>query len=360
MKPALAVFHAGIDQLIVFLERTEHEQELIALLNERQGKLPVREAELLNRLIAASTSTKQYIYAVAIVSLYGLLERLVDSLISSFVMHLGDFGGSFQQLPEAIKKNHLPRSLALAEALLKDRFRTETTHAQVIANLHSCLSSGQNYKLNGLAFALHRGNLNLGRIAEMLNDVGAQHHLRRVVRTPTFLRYFQNLEPERDVQRLADDDLTTLFEPIDDLVERRNDVSHGVVQVDEIQSVGLLKDRCAFVRAYGVGLYEMLLQDALKYTAEIGVAQALGRPIKIYNNRIVCFEASCRVAVGDQIFALTADVREPVRCGTIASIEIDRVERTEIMTDAPIKFGVQVGFHANGGYDYFSLPGDRL
>lgn len=360
MKPALADFHSGIDQLVLFLERTEREQELIALLNERKDDLPTHEAEILKRLTAASTNTKQYIYAVAIVSLYGLLERLVDGIVSAFVMQLGEFGTSFRVLPEVIQKNHLPQSLALADALLKDRFRTETTHEQVIANLHSCFSGAKGYKLNGSAFALHRGNVNLVRITEMLSGVGAQHHLMRVVRTPTFLRFLQNLEPERDIRAMNDTDLKILLEPIDDLVERRNDISHGVVQVDDIQSVGLLKDRCAFVHAYGTGLYEMLLQDTLKYAADIGAAQALGKPIAVFNNTVVCFEAECHIAQGDQIFAVTADTLEPIRHSAIVSLEFDHVAQTEIAATTPIKFGAKVEFHANDGHEYYSLPAGRL
>ncbi len=360
MKPVLADFHAGVDQLVVFLSRTEREQELIALLNTRKDALPEREATLLGDLIASSTNAKQYIYAVAIVSLYGLLERLVDGLINGFVAHLGDFSGSYDDLPEVIRDNHLPQSLALAEAMLKDRFRGETTHQQLIANLHSCLSGEKGYKLNGSAFALHRGNVNLGRISEMLKGIGAQHHLQRVVRTPAFLALLKKLDAERQLQVMGDEGSRKLLEPIDDLVERRNDISHGVVQVADIESVGLLKERSDFVRAYGTGLYEMLLQNALKYAAEIGVAQPLGTPIEVYNKTIVCFEANCRITVGDYIFAITGDAAEPVRYSALDSLEIDRVRQEEIVSTSPVKFGAKVLFHANKRYNYFSLPAERL
>ena len=112
--------------------------------------------------------------------------------------------------------------------------------------------------------------------------------------------------------------------------------------------------------AYGVGLLEIFLHDTLKYTAEIGVAQTLGRPIKVHNNRIVCFETVCRIAVGDQLFALTSDALEPVRVSAIASLQIGRVDQQEIVTATPIQFGAQVSFHANDGYDYYSLPDDQL
>lgn len=360
MKSAIADFKAGIAQLLVFLDRIEHEQELIMLLKERQHKLPAHEAELLSILIDTATNTKQYIYTVSIVSLYGLLERMVDNLVIGFVVRLGKFSKLFDGLPEVIRKNHLPYSLALADALLKDSFRTETTHEKVIANLHSCLSGSTAYKLNGSAFALHRGNINLNRISEMLAGVGVENHLKRVVLTPAFLHFLSGMEPDRNIRELNDSELKSLFDPIDDLVDRRNGVSHGIVLVDDIESVGLLKERCTFVSAYGDGLFELLLHDILRYTAEFGIAQMLGRPIKVHDNRIVCFETACRIAVGDLLFALTSDALKPVRVGAIASLQIDHVDQQEIVTSTPIRFGAQVSFHANDGYDYYSLSEDQL
>jgi hypothetical protein len=360
MKSALADFRAGIDQLLIFLDRTEYEQELIGLLNERKRDLPTLETELLNHLIGTATNTKQYIYTVAIVSLYGLLECLVDNLVIGFVIQLGNFSRSFEQLPDVIRRNHLPYSLALADALLKDRFRAETTHEQVIANLHSCLSESTSFRLNGSAFALHRGNLNLNRITEMLGGIGVQQHLRRLVRISTFSHFIKEKAVDRDVLSLTDGELKSLFDPIDDLVERRNGVSHGVVQVDDIESVDLLKDRCAFVCAYGDGLFVLLQNDIIKHAAEVGVAQALGHPIKVYDHKIVCFEVACRIAVGDLLFALTSDNMEPVRSSAISCLQINRANQQEIVTDTPIQFGAQVSFYANDQYDYYSLPADRL
>lgn len=360
MKPALADFHAGVDRLVAFLERTEHEHELMVMLNVRRHELPDRESELLGRLIAGATNTKQYVYAVSIVSLYGLLERLVDSLVSSFVMHLGEFGEKFESLPEVVRKNHYSKSLELAEALLKDKFRTETTRERIIANLHSCFLGGSDFTLNGSAFALHRGNLNLGRITEMLAGIGTVPHIKRVVRTKTFGAVLSTLNPERNIPGLLDSDLVNLLEPIDALVERRNDVSHGALRIDQLESVELLKGRCTFVRAYGTGLYEVLLQDAMKHAAHLGAARCLGQPVQVVDNRIVCFEASGPISVGDRLFAVTPNALEPVRHSEIVRIEIDRVAHQRIEAAAPIRFGVEVGFHANPAHAYYTLSAEVL
>lgn len=356
MKSTLADCQAGIDQLLKFLERTEFEQELLAMLNERKQELSTSEADLLSHLVATATNTKQYVYTVAIVSLYGLVERLVDGLVSGYIVQLSRCTKVYENLPDEVRNNHLPYSLALADAVIKDKFRTESTNEKIIANLHSCLSAANDYKLNGPAFSLHRGNVTLSRISEMLSGAGVKQHLNRVARTPTFTCYLVKNIPERDLENLTDEETKLLFEPISELVERRNEISHGVVQLDNLESVGMLKARCDFVRAYVSGIYELLSHEVMRHTVAIGVAQSLGHPITVHNNRIVCFEVACNLAVGDQIFSLTSDALEPVRTSEVLNIQINRVDQEEIVTGTPLQFGVLVGFYAKEQRDYYSLP----
>jgi hypothetical protein len=356
MNAVLADFNAGLDQLGSFLERTERERELVALLHVRRDGLVLQEAALLQQLVESATHTKQYVYAVGIVSLYGLLERLVDGLVVSFVHHLGAFAKRYEALPETIRRGNLERSLALATALLKDRFRTEITHERVVANLHSCLSAGEgSFTLNGYAFALHRGNLNLGRITEMLNGIDVQRHCRRVAAAPMLKAHFVAQAPERDWNALSDHEVMLLLDPIDDLVQRRNDVSHGAMKADQLESVALLMERCNFVRAYGVSLHEVLMQDAMKHAAALGAARDLGEPLNVYGNRIVCFEAAGPIAVGDRLFAITSDAHHPVRHSQIKRLEVDKKALPSIDSAVPVRFGAEVDFHAVQGHRFYIL-----
>jgi len=90
VRAALLTFQEGVTQLQVYLNRNRLEQEFIALVNEdsRRNALMPRELDLLKGIVDAATNTKQYIYIVSIVSIYGLLERLVDGAISAFTTGL--------------------------------------------------------------------------------------------------------------------------------------------------------------------------------------------------------------------------------------------------------------------------------
>ena len=360
MKSALGDCQAGIDQLLKFLERTEYEQQLLTLLSERKKELASPEGDLLGLLLSTATNTKQYIYTVSIISLYGLVERLVDGLVSGYIVQLSRFTKAFEKLPDDVKNNHLPYSLALADAVIKDKFRTGTSNETIIANLYSCLSAPNDYKLNGAAFSLHRGNVTLSRITEMLNGAGVKQHLNRVVHTPTFSRYLVKCDPERDFDKLTDEESKLLLEPISELVERRNEIAHGVVLVDSLESIKILKERCAFVRAYAVGLYELLMHEAMHHAAVIGVAQPLGQPIEVYDHKIVCFGVACNLAIGDLIFSLTPDALNPIRSSEVLNLQINRIDQSEINTDIPLQFGVQVGFYAKDQREYYSLPAKFL
>jgi hypothetical protein len=140
MKTCIQTFRAGTEELTAFLESTEHEAAFIGLLLERQHILEEQEKQLLTQLVATGTNRKRFVYTVAIVSLYGLFERFVDTLVDSFVTTLSRVVEAYEKMPEVIKKNHIVKSLDLAQAVIKDTHRSGITQETIIANLHSCLS----------------------------------------------------------------------------------------------------------------------------------------------------------------------------------------------------------------------------
>lgn len=363
MKISLQTFRAGVDELLAFLSTTEHEAELVGLLLDeaRQPVLVDREKLLLSQMAEARTERKRYIYCVAIVSLYGLLERLVDSLVAAFVERLAHLAESYRAMPDAIRQNHVPLSLDLIKAIMEERHRGGTTQDDVIANLHSCLSGATPFRVNGAAFVLHRGNLNLARISGFLVSVGVDSHHRKVTLVPPLSGFLREREPDRDIRNVADQDLRAILDPIDDLVERRNEVSHGVISIDDIESVDLLKERCQFVAAYGSSLYNVLAQEVLRYEVLRPSTQALGKPIAVYNDSIVCFESSkCDVSVNSLLVAATGNSLEPFRHGPIISLQVDNVDHSTLTITEPTKFGARVSYHASDKYDYYVLASDLV
>jgi hypothetical protein len=85
----------------------------------------------------------------------------------------------------------------------------------------------------------------------------------------------------------------------------------------------------------------------------------MGKPIAVFNNEIVCFEAKHNISIGDRIFTLTNDNLAPVRTSIVASLEVDKAPTQTIPADPNIKFGAKVLFHARDGIDYFLIQSLR-
>jgi hypothetical protein len=359
MKASIQTFRAGIGELSEFLTSTEHQTELIGLLLQRENGLDARERQLVSNIALARTDRKRYVYTVAIVSLYGLLEQFIDTCVEAFIVRIARSVKSYEAMPEAVRRNHVFLSTDLLKAISEERGRRSLTVEGVIANLHSCLSGAPNFRINGSAFVLHRGNVTLSRITSYLASVGVDTHLRKVSQSAEFVEYFRNVAPERSILAAADQELPAIFDPIDDLVSRRNQVSHGSISIDDIESTELLKERCRFVTAYCGALYEVLVLEALRYQVAHSAVQRLGRPIAVYDNSIVCFESGAfQIAVGSIVAAETGNNVQPFRYGPISSLQIDGQPVDQLLPTDNRRFGARVPFRAGEEFEYYVLPED--
>jgi hypothetical protein len=356
MKAAVDTFLSGRNDLTGFLRNAERESALTSILlrDDRFPHLSPDEQALLRDISKAGTSKRQYIYAVAIVGLYGLLERFVDGVLESYVAELSRSAQSYDKLPQAIQKNHLPASIELLKAISEERYRGDTQIPDVIANLHSCMTGSAGFQINGSAFVLHRGNVKLDKIRGFLTTLGLDTTNRKLLVMPTFDLFFSDADPPRDVRTVPDQDLDLLLSPIDDLVGRRNAISHGVV--DEIESVDLLLARGSFLSAFVHALHERLQMELLPFKVAGLGAQELGTPIAIFGGKVACFESdSCRVAVGDCIVAETGETLMPYRWGDVEGLQVDRVDFAELLLTEKTQFGVKVAFKVKATHKFYVL-----
>ena len=356
MKACLDTFSNGLAQLVAFLENADRETELVVSLlgDERQASLTADEKLLLVRISEAGTGKRQYVYAVGIIGLYGLVERLVDTIIEKYVSMISSLSNTYDDLPDSIRKNHIPLSLELLKAVTEDRHRTSQTIEQVIANLHACLSNSKSFLVNTSAFVLHRGNLKLSKIQDFFRAIGVEPSNRRLLVMPSLSDFLSTAEPARDTQRIPDQDLPLLLSPIDDLVDRRNSIAHGVI--DDIETVDLLIKRCKFVAAFGQALYELLQQELLRAEiSRVGV-QSLGLPIEIHHGRIVCFQSEqCRITVGDRLVAETNDALVPFRWSRVTALQVNGTPHQFLDISVSTQFSAEVSFRARMNHRYFVL-----
>jgi hypothetical protein len=238
--------------------------------------------------------------------------------------------------------------------VVEERHRGDLTPTEIVAHLHSCLSGAQAFKINAPALILHRGNITLKKIRDFLSALGVDAPARRLLIMPLFVKWFAALDPPLMIEDFKDADLERLLAPIDDLVERRNLVAHGVI--DDIETLDLLNERCQFVAVFSRALHELLQIEMLRVEITGRKAHALGRPIEIFDDHIVCFEvADCKISVGDRIVAVTEDALVPFRWSSVIRLELDRAAHQSLDITSSTKFAVQVGFSARKNHEYFVL-----
>jgi hypothetical protein len=178
-----------------------------------------------------------------------------------------------------------------------------------------------------------------------------------MTKTEKIKEYFLKVQPERDILETAEADLDKLFNDINELVERRNEIAHGVIDADNLQTADLLKERCHFVHAFGNALYNILIEEALRYHIKLQSVQPLGKPFKIFGDSILCFRSdNCIISTGCTIVAKTKDNLKPFIYGTIISIQINNISHQQLSISNQTEFSVKVSFKGKEQYAYYILP----
>ena len=358
MIATLTDFEYKIDALERFLLSTESETLLAERLRRNMVKGDKETAKLVEHVLQVRTDKKRYIYLIGIVGLYGILEKFIQEILSGYAQVLGSCVNTYGNLPESFRKNHLEGSIDLLKAIREERYDLGVNETEVIGNLHSCLSNHQNYYINNKVFGYHRGNINFSKIEELVSRLAIRNFTSRLFRIArTQLPELPNGSPIK--QRTSDEEVRSFFSPVDDLVERRNQLAHGDLITDDIESIELMRSRCGFIRGFGRAVVTVLQQEWITICIEAENILRMGKPRGVYGKNIVCLSPPVRpVSVGDLIAAKTSDQGEPVRFGKILSLQVNReaVETVEPQQADP--FCARVPFRVKNNHRFFIVLAD--
>jgi hypothetical protein len=175
-----------------------------------------------------------------------------------------------------------------------------------------------------------------------------------------FGEWFKRVEAVRNIRQLADDEIRSFLRPIDDLVERRNQLAHGVVVQDQIESIELLQERCEFLLTFCRSLFRVMREELMLLRIQRPDALSLGKPIQIFKKDIACFEIrEGTIKVGDTLVAKADDTLRPCLFGKVLSIQIDRVDTDQIAASSPVQFCARLDCSAKKNWEFFLVPNDR-
>ncbi len=352
MKGALTAFDAALDELVRQIEVIQLEWELLSAATTEP---PCSEADGVAARLRNHADTgagkRRFDYKGIIISLYGILEQYVERLLAGYCTHLTRIVPTYAELPTVLQTSHLELSFSMMGRLEQPRYRGVFTSEELVSNLHSCLSGASPFVVNVEAFTHHTANIRYEVVDMVFNRVGIAGITQRLRHFPRFRAYLEGQYQSRDIASIP---AKEMFAVIDDLAERRNEVAHG--NPIQLLSNAILLDYLAFVREFGHALCDAAGSASLEYAVRHSGA-ALGKPIAVYNNAIVCFDITTgSISRGDTLVAQTDSVHRPYLFGQIEEIQVDNVPVGSVTPPPAAKVGVKVPYKAKSAYSYFLVP----
>lgn len=352
MKASLLALRQGLNQLKHHLQGLELEAKLLAA--PLQSALPADTEKALRDFVshrASTTTRRRFEYTSLIVTLYGLFEQYIEGLMRGYLSHISSFIPAYPELPETIRKNHVPFTTDLFGRLEHQKYRNTLTVESLIDNLHSCQTPARDYKLNIEAFCHHNANFKADTIESFFLNAGIRGVSARIREHKDFDSHYTSIHR---TQPSANASPSALFAPIDDLAERRNEIAHGSPAA--LLSNELVAELIAFVEAYSSALHYTIKQAALPFEAQ-HLGRPLGPPLKVFNNSIVCIDiANIPITTGDWLIAKPAREGAPFLDGEIVEIQINSVSHKAIHPATQTSVALRVDFSAKKNQEFFLVP----
>ena len=295
--------------------------------------------ELLNTLKdhdrSFRTDKRIFEYKASIISLYGLLEKYVEIWIKEYLDSLCRVVPKYNKLDKKIRDNHFELSLKLINTITtrESAKYQHLTKEEVLNKLNECIINPSNYQINTEAFVLLSGNLKHNKIVELFKYLT--------------LDLNNELSKNEDINNEIGLDKTTIFQTskddlynkINDLVERRNQIAHGS-EVLDILGISALEPYIQFLDKYCQAIFQTLFEQLIKQES-IHIFQKIENVINTYGNKVLVFEIeNYTIKVGDMLIVETKEGRFYKK--PILTIELDKTEYPELTIIEKTSIGVSV------------------
>lgn len=358
MRGSLAAFYSELGRLEEYISRSELEADLLKAIASAGGEFAEDKKELIGKISSGTTINRRYGYFLAIIIMYGALERLVDEGVQEYLNDILIIGGKLSALPIPIQNAHVPLSIEQLHLIQSGRIQDKADIPAIIRNLTPDEASGSTQRLNTKAFTLRSGNMNFDRIKSIFKNAGVVLDGKRLASTAEFDEQYGKLfGADLDLDSPAAVD--KMPKRIDDLVGLRNLVAHGVIDTDQIEDRDLIKQRIAETKAFAAALSKVIEQEILIYSISIGKLLPLSPLIAVYNNEVVCCELNAgQLNIGDLIAMPVGGLAEPIRYGRVLSLQVDNELADDVQGVMGLKIGMKVNFHARTGGSYYQVPKD--
>ena len=347
MKSTIVAFEKKVEQLENYLSSWQRAKEDVSKAKGQNIELPASICDLLN-----NTTKRIFDYKLSILILYGAFENFIENMISSYLGRLQQMVSSYDRLPKEIKDHHTERSAKLLGYICSGYSKYDNVSIEnVVQGMYLCVSKNNAYQLNIPAFTHHSSNLRMDTVRELFNGIGIKG-IDKIILDSNFQDgIIDDMMGSLTKEELED----AKFQKLSELVERRNDIAHGVEDADEniLKADMIETDYCRYLKVLARLIYRAVLREyAALVIKENADSCCLGKPIEVYNNRIVCLSnQNKRIACGNYLVGQN-DVGE-LRVGEIQSLQVDNCPVRSVSSEELKNIGKKVDFRAKKKFTYY-------
>ena len=268
-----------------------------------------------------SPSRKRFEYNSVIISLYGMVEKYTEKIIKKYIEELEYIFIEYAEVNPKIRERHFELSIQLLSKVMDGRFKKYESlrKEDIVQKLNDCTNKSGQFLFNKDAFILNSGNI---------------HHVK-------ICEYFRNLDIDIDleIRKCKEFSLKTenLFNKLEELVQRRNEIAHG--SSSDILNFSEITPFIEFLKKYFCSIITILRDNIndLSYNYKLSNFGTKLENFHLYSSTLIGLRDGARweLAIGDEIFIKKAD-------GEISYSKIEEIRTYEATSDISIKINGNV------------------
>lgn len=354
MRPPLIKALKGLKNIKQYIRYAGHIEKLIRI--GKTEKIPTELHRIIDSLTTdiESITKKTFQYNAVIISLYGILEQFIEGIIVEYLNQVNRTVEKYNNLPQKIIDNHVDYSANLIQNLKwSKKYQNLTSQEEIIENLHKCLSD-VNYILNTVSFIQHQANIKHDVVIQLFGDIGIFELTNKFRSNTKFSDFIQKKTGITDLSQISNE---VLFHLLNDLADRRNNVSHGIDE--NILSLNILQSTyIPFLECYFQVIYAILREETLQLYFDNHTSNfheiTPDSIIIIYDHKILCIKAeNATFRVGNQILCKSAKGR--IKLASIESIEVNKISYKEYEIVGSEDIGLQLNTKIKDNFTFYRV-----
>ena len=257
---------------------------------------------------------KTYEYSSITISLYSVIEQFIENTVAEHLRKVSHHVNTPSELNDNILKKHTELSINLLGKLNHQKYRDTLTDRGIIKNLHYVISNKEKFDINIEAFTHHDANFREDQINKIFRSIGIDNIIDRAKKHPIYIQAISDWK----INHPTEDDNELI---IDDIAERRNDIAHS--QPDNLLTLERLLAYADYVAIIGNAISHIMMSEFVFLFCSEENLITVGKPIEIYNNRIVCFEIdNSHISIDDFLVVMNAESKRHIN--NIKSLHCDK------------------------------------